>query len=290
MRRFISLVWLVAMCWFAAYAAHATELKVPQGVIAGTSASIGTSGSGDADFYLIGPSHVFKRSVKLGQDIKLAANDLGSAGEYLAMLRKDGSTVARWFYVRAAKPADLAFVAKPSRVPAAQPRAISGSVFVFDGFQNLVLQPTTVKFNLSLAGIPPITRTETTKNGVAAVLLDSSRTAGPAQFVVATEDVTVRRVVQETASEPCNLRIKAERAKNSIVLETEPVRDCAGNLVPDGTIVTFTAVEPDNHKSTVDARVKRGVARVELPFIDRAAISAASGVVVGNELRWGGGQ
>src|SRR6266571_7514244 len=126
MRRFISLVWLVAMCWFAAYAAHATELKVPQGVIAGTSASIGTSGSGDADFYLIGPSHVFKRSVKLGQDIKLAANDLGSAGEYLAMLRKDGSTVARWFYVRAAKPADLVFVAKPSRVPAAQPKAISG--------------------------------------------------------------------------------------------------------------------------------------------------------------------
>jgi len=74
------------------------------------------------------------------------------------------------------------------------------------------------------------------------------------------------------------------------VLETEPVRDCAGNLVPDGTIVTFTAVEPDNHKSTVDARVKRGIARAELPLVGRAAISAASGVVVGNELRWGGGQ
>jgi hypothetical protein len=72
-------------------------------------------------------------------------------------------------------------------------------------------------------------------------------------------------------------------------VQTDPVRDCSGNAVPDGTIVTFTQNDASG-KSTVDARVKRGVARAEMPTAQRATISVASGVVVGNELRWGGGR
>ena len=70
------------------------------------------------------------------------------------------------------------------------------------------------------------------------------------------------------------------------MVETEPVRDCSGNPVPDGTIVTFTAAEADG-KSTVDAPIKQGVARAQIIVTKAAVISAASGVVMGNELRLG---
>ena len=73
----------------------------------------------------------------------------------------------------------------------------------------------------------------------------------------------------------------------TIVVETDPIRDCSGNAVPDGTIVTFTETD-SRGLSTVDARVKRGIARAELPLSENATISVAAGVVLGNEvhIRW----
>jgi hypothetical protein len=99
----------------------------------------------------------------------------------------------------------------------------------------------------------------------------------------------MRRVVQQVASEPCNLRIKGERNAKGVLVETDPVRDCAGNPVPDGTIVTFTAKDGDD-TDTVDAPVKKGVARAQMTANGPVVISAASGVVMGNELHIGGGQ
>jgi hypothetical protein len=95
-------------------------------------------------------------------------------------------------------------------------------------------------------------------------------------------------VVQQTASDPCNLRMHAQKEKNGVIVETDPIRDCAGNPVPDGTIVTFTSID-DKGRSTVDARIKKGVARAQLPPMQNATLSVAAGVVVGNEVRWGGG-
>ena len=37
---------------------------------------------------------------------------------------------------------------------------------------------------------------------------------------------------------------------------------------------------------TVDVPVKRGVARTEMPAYPGATISVATGVVMGNEIRW----
>jgi hypothetical protein len=81
----------------------------------------------------------------------------------------------------------------------------------------------------------------------------------------------------------------AGKTDKSIVVETEPIKDCSGNAVPDGTIVTFIEVT-DKGRSTVDARIKRGTARAELPLAGSGTISVASGVVTGNELHIGGGQ
>jgi hypothetical protein len=83
--------------------------------------------------------------------------------------------------------------------------------------------------------------------------------------------------------------MSAQPDKNKILVRTDPIRDCSGNPVPDGTIVTFTATDSQG-KSTVDARIKRGIAEAELPASSGATISVASGVVVGNEIQWRGGQ
>ena len=42
-------------------------------------------------------------------------------------------------------------------------------------------------------------------------------------------------------------------------------------------------------RSTVDARVKKGVAKAELPAMQNATIGVAAGVVMGNEIHVGGG-
>jgi hypothetical protein len=81
----------------------------------------------------------------------------------------------------------------------------------------------------------------------------------------------------------------AQNDKKSILVQTDPIRDCAGNPVPDGTIVTFTETDATG-KSAVDSRIKRGFAQAQLPASSNATLSVASGVVVGNEIHWGGGQ
>jgi hypothetical protein len=185
----------------------------------------------------------------------------------------------------------LSFLARPSRVPVARPGVISGIAVVFDRFQNLVLQPTPIKFSLSMDGAGAgVSETVTSRNGVAWVNSSSARKAGAAQFVAAAGDTSVRRVVQQVASDPCNLRMHVvQRNKDGVIVETDPVRDCTSNPVPDGTIVTFTQTD-SRGRSTVDARIKKGIARAMLPSSDNATITVASGVVLGNELRVGGGQ
>lgn len=278
MRRLVYLAILVALCWFAEDVARAAEIQVPQNAVAGSEVTLRPSGSGT--LYLFGPGTAVKKEVS-GDGLALK---LKLAGHYTAIL--DGT--AATFDVAPASPKEVAFLARPSRVPASRKGVISGTVFVFDSHQNLVLAPTPVKFELSLTGNAGQLRSVQSKNGVAYINLDSGAKAGPAQFVASVGDQSVRRVVQQTAADPCNLRMRAQKDKNGILLETDPVRDCAGNPVPDGTIVTFTAVDQKG-RSTVDARIKKGIARAQLPPMQNATLSVASGIVVGNEVRWGGG-
>jgi hypothetical protein len=274
MRRLVQVAFVVAACWFAEYVAKAES--VPQNTVAGTEISL-PSGT----VYLFGPGTALKKDVKSGEDGKVT---LKLAGRYTLIANGSVSTIE----VAPAPTKELSFLARPSRVPADRKDVISGTVFLFDNNHNLVLAPTPVKFDLSVKDGASQSRNVQAKDGVAYIKMDSGRQAGAAQFVAAAGDASVRRVVQQTASDPCNLRMKAQKDKNGIIVETDPIKDCAGNPVPDGTIVTFTATDKDG-RSTVDARIKKGVARAQLPPMQNATLSVAAGVVVGNEVRWGGG-
>ncbi len=279
---------LIAVCWFAAYAAHASELSAPKRVDAGSGFTVAAPGSGSAILYVIGPDGAIKRDVKLGGELRILPEEIQNSGHYTLVLRKGGEMSTASFWVEPAKTARLSFLARPSRLPVAMPNAISGVVYPSDKFYNLVLRPEPVNFKLAVADAAPVATTVTAKSGVAWISFDSTRKTGAAQFIASVGDVTERRVVQEVASDPCNLRMRAQRSKQGVEVETDPIRDCSGNPVPDGTIVTFTAVG-QNGKSSVDARIKKGIAKAEFPQLGNATISVASGVVMGNEIHVGGG-
>jgi hypothetical protein len=268
--------------------AYAQQMRVPERVVANAGASIQTSGSGSATLYVIGPGTAIKRDVKLGEAVQLAGADLRNAGRYTAILKSGSDSQTASFFVSPAQPASINFLARPSRVPVAAHDVISGVAFVFDGYKNLTT-PSEVTFNLAVGDAAPITRKVQTRDGIAWTRLDSARKAGAAQFTASVGNTQVRRVVQQVASDPCDLRFHTEPAKNGITVQTDPIKDCSGNPVPDGTIVTF--VESDGHsRSTVDARIKRGIAQAELPAVPGATITVASGVVAGNEVKLGGTQ
>jgi hypothetical protein len=93
-------------------------------------------------------------------------------------------------------------------------------------------------------------------------------------------------VIQQVPGDPCGLKMSAHPDGQKIALETEPILDCNGNPVPDGTVVTFTETY-DGAQTTVDVPVKKDIAQAEVPAHDGARITVATGVVLGNEIRWG---
>jgi hypothetical protein len=269
-----------------------TEAETKQAQ-AGQATTVDVGGRGSATMYLFGPATAAKRTVQL-PNVELSADELSAAGEYTLIVNGQATKLV----VTAGPVAELAFLARPSRVPTAANGAINGSAFLLDKNQNLMRTPQTVEFQLQEPGGKPESRSSTSKNGVAWARMNSGRKSGAAQFVVRAGDASVRRVVQQVAADPCNIRMHAALAQpdahnvsssTRLIVETDPIRDCSGNAVPDGTIVTFTSVGARG-RSTVDARIKQGIARAELPAESGARLSVAAGVVVGNEIVWGGGQ
>lgn len=259
-------------------------LTVPRSVQAGSPFAIETSGSGQGTLYIVGLGQVLKRTVQLGQSISFPAGTLCNSGHYLAFLA--GSAQPSDFEVVPAGPASLGFLARPSRLPVGLHNGITGAVYVFDAYKNLVTAPTPVSFDLTTPGAPNQSRTVTTRDGAAWVAMDSSPREGAANFVARAAGIASTRVIGQVPGDPCSLQMTAKPDGAKLDLETAPVRDCSGNPVPDGTIVTFT----ENYRggqSTVDVPIKRGIAQVEMPAVPGASISVASGVVLGNQIHWG---
>ena len=182
----------------------------------------------------------------------------------------------------------LSFLAKPSRLAVNRENGISGVAYIFDVFGNLVMKPEQVSFQLSDATGGAQSRSATSHDGVAWVQMNSAPKAGPAQFKAASIAFTRPVSCEQVPGDPCSIRMSARPASGQrVLLQTDPVRDCSGNPVPDGTIVSFTETYR-GRQSTVDVPLKRGVAETELPAENGAVISAAAGVVLGNEIRWSG--
>jgi len=283
MRRWLLFCVSLFLAGFAS--AQSFDVHAPAAIIAGNETNISTSGSGKATFYLSGPGVSRKSEIDLGSVIHLSAQDVRNAGAYVALLCSDTCKSAR-FYVSASKPSSLTFLVHPSRVPVSQGDAVSGVALAFDQFHNLVLTPLPIDFQMTTGNKQVFTRTAKTYDGAAWFRTTSGKSAGALQVIAGFGDLSARRVVQQVASDPCNLRITGQRTSSGILVQTEPVHDCSGNPVPDGTIVTFTASEATG-KSTVDAPIKQGVARAQISAAGDAVISVASGVVMGNELRVG---
>jgi hypothetical protein len=263
----------------------AQDFHVPDSAVAGDEATISTQGGGKAILYLVGPGVSRKSEVTLGEDVRLAPQELRNAGDYLAILCS-GTCHGENFYVTAAMPASLTFLVHPSRVPVAQGDAVSGVAFPFDKYHNLALAPENISFQLTTKDASLWSRASRTQNGVAWFRTASGKSAGPVQVTASLGDLTSHRALQQVASDPCNLGISGQRTRSGILVQTEPVHDCAGNPVSDGTIVTFTETGA-NGTDTVDAPIKQGIARAQLEAPGAVSISVASGVVMGNEIHVG---
>lgn len=268
--------------------AQGTGIEVPKTVEAGKSFSIQCSGNGRAILYIIGPGQVVRRDVQLGQPALFSAGSLYNAGHYLAVLAGGSSRQQKTFDVIAAtQPAELSFLAKPSRLPVGLHDGITGAVYVFDAYHNLVTVPMRVSFELANPVGAVQTRTMITHEGAAWTTIDSTAQQGNDRFVVRLGGISNLRVIGQVPGDPCGLKMNASQSGSHVHLVTDPVRDCSGNAVPDGTVVTFTETY-NGTQSTVDVPLKRGIAEVEMPAYSGARISIASGVVLGNEIRWEG--
>jgi hypothetical protein len=263
-------------------------LTLPKALEAGKAFSIQSSGSGKATLYVVGLGQVLKRDVQLGESISFPVGSLYSAGHYVTVLTRESSTTESGSFdvVPAAQPADLTFLARPSRLPVGLQGGITGAAYVFDAYHNLIDTPASVSFELSSPAGETQKRTVETKNGAAWTEMDSTAQQGADKFVARVGDVSSMRIVGQVPGDPCTLKMSAHPSGQQVLLQTEPVRDCSGNAVPDGTIVTFTE-SYEGAQSTVDVPLKRGIAEVKMPMRPGARISVASGVVLGNEIRWG---
>ncbi|MHB8301993.1 MAG: hypothetical protein ACYDC6_04010 [Acidobacteriaceae bacterium] len=266
-------------------------MSLPPTVEAGSAFSVQSSGSGKAVLYIVGPAQVLMRDVQLGEATSFPAGSLYNAGHYLAILVGGPSTDhgsldhGSFDVVPAGQPANLTFFAKPSRLPVGLQDAISGTVYVFDAYHNLITLPTPVSFELANPSSSVQQRKVATRDGAAWTVMDSTAKEGIDKFGVRVDGVSSTRVVEQVPGDPCGLRMTARQSGQRLELQTDPVRDCSGNAVPDGTIVTFTE-NYDGTQSTVDVPLKRGTAQVEMAAHKGARISVASGVVMGNEIHW----
>ena len=275
----------ILSCGLAVMNAFATDMTVPRQSVAGSKVSVQTSGTGDAVAVLVAPGHIVAKPIVLGKPFDLSGDDLADAGQYTLILTTSSGEISKSFVIVPSSPAHLSFVAHPSRAPVAQKGRITGTAYIFDAYNNLVPRSVTVDFKLSGTQTGTVERRVFSSNGVAAVSMDSPAREGPFAFQATSGAVQSTRRIRVVADEPCTLQIHAAAVNTGLVrVRTDPVKDCSGNLVPDGTLVTFTQWDAKG-RSTIETSIKKGIAQADLPAKGEIRISAASGVALGKEIR-----
>jgi hypothetical protein len=265
--------------------AQGESLNLPKNVQAGSAFSIPTTGSGKGTLYVIGMGQVLKRDVRMGEPVDFQEGALHDAGRYVVVLTQGSAAETDSLdVVPAPTPARISFLAKPSRLPVSLHQGITGAAYVFDDYDNLILAPMPVSFQLSGPSGPAQNSSATTRSGAAWVEMDSTGKQGIDQFAVKAGGISSTRVIRQVPGDPCDLKMSAQSSGQKLQLKTDPVLDCSGNAVLDGTIVTFSEAY-DGSQSTVDVPLKHGVAEVSMPAHRGATLSVACGVVLGNQIR-----
>ena len=273
----------------AIQAANAQDetLKLPKSIEAGSAFSIENTAGGEATLYIIGPGQVLERDVKAGEVAYFPAKSLYDAGHYVVILAQASSSKTGSFDVAPANAPDkLSFIANPSRLPVGVHHGIAGAVYVFDAYGNLITSPASVFFELSSPTGAIQKDQMTTSAGRAWTQMDSTNQQGTSKFAARVGDVKSERIIQQVPGDPCTLKMTAQQSGQQLELRTDPVRDCSGNAVPDGTIITFTETYAGG-QSTVDVPLKRDLAEVKMPIHSGSKFTVASGVVLGNQIGWG---
>jgi hypothetical protein len=267
-------------------AGHAQSLSLPKSIEAGSAFSIQSAGSGDATLYIIGPGQVLKREIQAGSAAYFPATSLYNAGHYIVILSQSSGTTKGSFDVApASAPSKLSFLAKPSRLPVGLHHGITGAVYVFDAYGNLIVAPTPVSFELSSPSGAIQKDQVTTHLGAGWTEMDSTSQQGSSKFVARVGEIPNESIIRQVPGDPCTLKMSAQQSQQQLELRTDPVRDCSGNAVPDGTIVTFTETYSGG-QSSVDVPLKRDIAEVKMPVHSGATFTVASGVVLGNQIGW----
>lgn len=288
-RRWVRMAWIGLLSAASFAGAQSRTLTVPKSLLAGDGFSVESSGNGKGTLFIVGMGQVIKRDLQLGQTIYFESGTLHNAGHYLVIYTGEGAPneTDSLTVKPATQAADLSFLAKPSRLPVGLHGGITGAVYVFDAYKNLITAPNSISFQLASPSGSIQTRTVTTQEGAAWTQFDSTAHQGNDKFVASVGSVTSERIIGQVPGDPCALKMAANADGKQIKLQTDPIRDCSGNAVPDGTIVTFTEAY-DGDQTTVDVPIKRGIAEVQMPAHPGAVITVASGVVMGNQIRWGG--
>jgi hypothetical protein len=285
--RFIFLFGALAFAAVTHALAEDPGITAPKSVKAGSAFAIECTGTGSGTLYIIGLNQVLKRDVQLGTRTFFPAGSLHNAGQYLVVISSNSFTRQAALEVTpASDPARISFLAEPSRLPVSTHNGITGTAYVFDSYGNLITSPTPVSFTLSNSSSGKQSRSVNSSLGAAWTEMDSTPKQSVDQFEATAGNVSVSRAIRQEAGDPCALKMNARQSHEYLQLETDPVRDCSGNAVPDGTIVTFTE-SFNGRESTADVPLKHGIAKVDLPAHNGALLSVASGVVLGNQIRWG---
>jgi len=270
----------------ASLAAQQPDRGFPSAIEAGSAFSIELHGSGQANLYIFGPNQVLQRTIQLGGATYFPAGSLYNAGHYSFLVDAGSQSQSGEFdVVPVSEPSELSFLAKPSRLPVNLRGGITGAIYVFDRYRNLIIVPEAARFELSSQTGNKQTRSVPTHDGAVWIAMDSTAQQGVDKFLAQVGGISSLRIIRQVPGEPCGIKMKARASGARVQLITDPVRDCNGNLVPDGTIVTFTETSGGT-ESTADVPLKQGFAQIEMPSRAGATISVASGTVLGNQIRW----
>ena len=263
---------------------------MPKSIEAGSAFSIENAGGGEATLFIIGPGQVLKRDVQAGSDVYFPAGTLFNAGHYIVSLTQASGTKTGSLEVAPASApveAELSRHSPTSRLPVGLHHGIAGAVYVFDAYGNLIAAPNAVSFELASPSGAIQKDQVTTRVGAGWTEMDSTSQQGISKFVARVGAVSSESIIRQVPGDPCTLKMRAQQSGLQLELQTDPVRDCSGNAVPDGTIVTFTETYAGG-QSTVDVPLKRDIAEVKMPVHSGATFTVASGVVLGNQI--GGGK